>query len=215
MAWLQSNLHIVDIQASHQTSNFCLEHTSGTKNVIAIALLWQKLEMSIEGDCNLREALHFACLLSHEGKIYHPITPKKITILSIPPKNTIWSLPQKIPSDHSQKVTISHLYRKHFTLPASYPATVIFSQSRITFLLSRTSPPVSTGFRCPRYWFTLSHNVNITEQTKQQESISKKNPFRRATSGLPIVGHRRTLIMLFTFAREQCRTRCVEIWWVV
>ena len=76
MAWLQSNLHIVDIQASHQTSSFCLEHSSGTKNVIAIAL-WQKLEMSIEGDCNLQEALHFAFLLSHEEKNYHSITHKE------------------------------------------------------------------------------------------------------------------------------------------
>ena len=124
---------------------------------------------------------------------------KKITIPSLTKKITIRS--------HLKSDSLSPLYRRHSISPASFPATVIFSQSRITFLLSRTSPPVSTGFRCPRYWFTLSHNVNITEQTKQQESILKKNPFRRATSGPPIVGHRRTLIMLFTFAREQCRTR--------
>ena len=103
MAWLQSNLHIVDIQASHQTSSFCLEHNSGTKNVIAIAL-WQKLEMSIEGDCNLQEALHFAFFHSHEEKNYHSITHKKITIQSLP-----------------QSDNLSPLYRKHFTLPSSFP----------------------------------------------------------------------------------------------
>ena len=72
---------------------------------------------------------------------------KKITIRSLPKKISIRSLPK---SDN-----LSPLCRKHSTSPASFPATVIFSQSRITFLLSRTSPPVSTGFRCPRYCPTL------------------------------------------------------------
>ena len=125
--------------------------------------------MSIERDCNLQEALHFAFLLSHE-KNYHPITPppKKNYHRITPKKITIRSLPK---SDN-----LSPLSRKHFTLPASYPATVIFSQSRITFLLSRTSPQVSTGFRCPRYCPTLSHNVNITEQTQRKMSTLKKKP---------------------------------------
>ena len=74
----------------------------------------------------------------HSQKNYHPITPKKITIRSLPKSDNL-----------------SPLCRKHSTSPASFPATVIFSQSRITFLLSRTSPPVSTGFRCPRYCPTL------------------------------------------------------------
>ena len=109
MAWLQSNLHIVDIQASHQTSSFCLEHSSGTKNVIAIAL-WQKLEMSIEGDCNLQEALHFPFFISHEEK-------------KLPSHHS----QKKLPSDHTLKVTISHLF------PGSTPLCLPPFQPRLSF----------------------------------------------------------------------------------
>ena len=129
------------------------------------------------------------------------------------------------------------IFRKRSILPAYYPAMDIFSPSRTTSSSSKTTQPVSTGFRWPLDSLSGGFHITAPALAFVENSCRRKNDkaailhtlanwgnflwnflffcyftqicliFRLVIFGLQIAGPRRTLTMLFISVRGRCKIR--------